>query len=229
MEEEENNTHKTHCPYCDKEYARKSHLVRHIGTEHEDNDIYKCPHCPQLFTRHDKYMQHVQVHSEPGYSCKICSQKFSRKEHLVRHMDRNHFIKSTESNPEKSYNCEQCPKSYNCKDHFVRHMESDHKVVAEDSTGGAGKKTICEYCGSIFARKDHFTRHIKMVHAPEETHKCGEYGQSFFTKDNLRNHLFSHRIEKGKTGAAPPKKRRKLNKSITNAITVVICMTVNKI
>ena len=88
-------------------------------------------------------------------------------------------------------------------------MESNHKV-AEDSTEGAGKKKICEYCGSTFARKDKLTRHIKEMHAPEETHKCGEYGKSFITKDNLRKHLYNHKIEKGKAGPAPPKKRRKI-------------------
>ena len=88
-------------------------------------------------------------------------------------------------------------------------MELDHRV-AEDSTEGAGKNKICEYCGSTFTRKDHLTRHIKKVHAPEETHKCGECGQSFITKDNLRKHLYNHKIEKGKAGAAPPKKRRKI-------------------
>ena len=173
-EEEENNTNKNQCPYCDKQYGRKNHVLRHIETEHEvHNDIYKCPHCSRSFNRHDKWMHHVQVHSEPGYSCDICNQKFSRKEHLV------------------------------------RHMELDHRV-AEDSTEGAGKNKICEYCGSTFARKDHLGRHIKQVHAPEETHKCGKCGQSFITKDNLRKHLYNHKIEKGKAGAAPPKKRRKI-------------------
>ena len=119
-------------------------------------------------------------------------------------MDKSHSTKSTESNPEKSYKCEQCPKSYNSKDHLVRDMESNHKV-AEDSTEGARKKNICEYCGSTFARKDKLTRHIKQVHAPEETHKCGECGKSFITKDNLRKHLYTHKIEKGKAGATPPK------------------------
>ena len=124
-------------------------------------------------------------------------------------MDKSHSTKSTESNPEKSYKCEQCPKSYNCKDHLVRHKELDHRV-AEDCTEGAGKNKICEYCGSTFTRKDHFTRHIKKVHAPEEAHKCGECGKSFITKDNLRKHLYNHKIEKGKVGAASPKKRRKI-------------------
>ena len=140
MEEEENNTNKNQFPYCDKQYGRKNDMLRHIETEHEvHNDIYKCPHCSRSFNRHNKWMHHVQVHSEPGYSCDICNQKFSRKEHLGRHMDKSHSTKSTESNPEKSYKCEQCPKSYNHKDHLVRHMESNHKV-AEDSTEGAGKK-----------------------------------------------------------------------------------------
>ena len=211
MEEDKNTADNkfTHmCEYCDKSYTRRAHLDRHINSEHESyNDIYICPHCPQSFVGWDKYMRHMKVHSDKKpHSCEICLKKFSRKEHLKRHMENKHS-----PNSGKIYRCEKCEKSYERGDHLRRHMKSDHRdVAAQSSEGDEEEESICEYCGKTFIRKDKMQRHIKEVHVPEETHKCGECGELFLTKDNLRKHLHNHKMDKARATAPPPKKRRKI-------------------
>ena len=80
------------CPHCQKECASPYHLERHIRT-------------------HTK---------QRPFSCELCSQKFSRKEHLKRHVDTVHLDK-------RPHICPDCNETFGRSYHLKRHMKNQHQ------------------------------------------------------------------------------------------------------
>ncbi|XP_005167358.2 histone-lysine N-methyltransferase PRDM16 isoform X6 [Danio rerio] len=166
----------------------------------EDEQMYRCEHCDELFTsklelrRHQKYScssgnsifdslsedfkQEREDSDEPVHECKDCEKIFPSEYSLGQHM-----IVHTE---EREYKCDQCPKAFNWKSNLIRHQ------MSHDS----GKRFECENCDkvgdSVFTDPSNLQRHIRSQHVGARAHTCPECGKTFATSSGLKQHKHIH-------------------------------------
>ncbi|XP_035723992.1 zinc finger protein 845-like [Vespa mandarinia] len=80
----------------------------------------KCPHCPSTCS-HKKSSRHIETHTGSKYSCKVCCQQFTRKDHLRRHTEQHGRI--------KTYKCTQCNKTFGNELTLRNHLiATNHKT-----------------------------------------------------------------------------------------------------
>lgn len=78
---------------CDKQYARKQHLRRHIVTTHERHlsparcGAFVCtePGCHQILSSRDALAKHVRNHRRRQHQCSVCLRSFHKRQQLVSH------------------------------------------------------------------------------------------------------------------------------------------------
>ena len=111
---------------------------------------WQCEICHNRFSRKDHLAKHVSAVHEKirPFDCTVCGQKFSQKHHLRAHMLARH---EDDKNAAKAFACQQCPKRFTRNDHLERHVESVHEKR---------KAFECAVCAHQFARKHHLSKHI---------------------------------------------------------------------
>ena len=96
-----------HCDYegCGKKYIRKTSLRKHL-VSHTGNSKFRCysGDCAgkviydvRELTRHVRAKHTI----ERPYRCELCNKRFKRSDHLKRHMEYVHFIKSKKRSPKR--------------------------------------------------------------------------------------------------------------------------------
>ena len=78
------------CTKCQTNFARKDTLERHMAEVHKEEKEFFCKHCPKIFARAENLERHISdVHQKRKLlSCPAtdCTEKFSRQDHLDRHV-----------------------------------------------------------------------------------------------------------------------------------------------
>ena len=102
------------CAQCDKVFAQKETLNRHIGTKHPRS--FKCDQCTNGFKTRNSLNNHIRsIHGEKRFSCTLCDFVANRKDTLKSHKENIH-------ENIKNWFCEACPFSSYQKTHFKIHM-----------------------------------------------------------------------------------------------------------
>ena len=142
---------------------------------------WECVICHNRFSRKDHLAKHVSAVHEKirPFECLQCSQKFSQKHHLRAHMLARH---EDDKLAAKAFACQQCPKRFTRNDHLERHIESVHEKK---------KAFECQVCAHQFARKHHLSKHILAVHAKVKPYGCNQCDQSFLQRHHLGAHIMS--------------------------------------
>ena len=142
---------------------------------------WECVVCHNRFSRKDHLAKHVSAVHEKirPFECLQCSQKFSQKHHLRAHMLARH---EDDKLAAKAFACQQCPKRFTRNDHLERHIESVHEKK---------KAFECQVCAHQFARKHHLSKHILAVHAKVKPYGCNQCDQSFLQRHHLGAHIMS--------------------------------------
>ena len=143
---------------------------------------WQCEICHNRFSRKDHLAKHVSAVHEKirPFECMQCGQKFSQKHHLRAHMLARH---EDDKNAAKAFACQQCPKRFTRNDHLERHVESVHEKR---------KAFECAVCSHQFARKHHLSKHILAVHAKVKPYGCNQCDQSFLQRHHLG--MISHKM-----------------------------------
>lgn len=97
-----NSSEKFLCEFCNHEYSSKSALTKHLLI-HEDIRQFECKECGKKFRTKFTLNNHELTHTQiKPFECKVdgCSQKFTQKNILIRHMSSSHKM--------NFYNCEYC-------------------------------------------------------------------------------------------------------------------------
>ena len=76
------------CQTCEKKFASKKNLRRHVRHIHENQTIHECGICEKKFTLKTNLRQHVRhVHEKKkNHECGICKKKFARKSNKEKHL-----------------------------------------------------------------------------------------------------------------------------------------------
>uniref|UniRef100_A0A336M175 CSON007064 protein n=1 Tax=Culicoides sonorensis TaxID=179676 RepID=A0A336M175_CULSO len=108
--------------------------------------------------------------------CEICAKEVTRGS-LLKHKQLCH------SENVIKFQCDLCKLWFTNKGHLKRHMSGVHLNFRPYS---------CEYCGKKFTYTFPLKYHINVVHLKAITRKCETCGKTFGSKEQLRNHSYSH-------------------------------------
>ncbi|CAD7077863.1 unnamed protein product [Hermetia illucens] len=147
-------------------------------TNAEQLKIFKCPKCPQAFTRRAQLLRHASVHDKVrGYQCEHCKKWFACKSSMDRHI-RIHT-------GEKPFQCDKCSRRFIQKEILKRHMAIH-----------TGEKPFqCPQCDKSFVQRLMLTQHINLKHTENpvvQMHECSLCPKSFCHASGLSRHLLSH-------------------------------------
>ena len=82
------------CSLCDEDFSKKVSIKHHIANAHEGKGkkMYKCLNCENKFFKiSDMNIHFADIHERKGpIKCPLCEKVFSQKNHLVKHIVRNH-------------------------------------------------------------------------------------------------------------------------------------------
>ena len=128
-----------YCEKCEKIFAQKANLTRHLEAVHLKL-TYKCEQCDKKFTQEDNLKTHVRSKHD---SVQKTDSKITYKLELTDHETKQ--IDAGQSN------CKQF--SFPLAKGLKKHGRTVHKKEAFP----------CEWCGKEFTQKDNMKRHIKTV------------------------------------------------------------------
>ena len=114
------------CNVCGSKFNRKDKLKRHAQT-HNASRKYKCPfkdhlNCTKEFHRFDKLKLHIMTHGNiKPFKCDICSNGFSRKEHLNAHIQKIHH------GGKSNLDCNTCKEKFDSFISLANHIKEEHR------------------------------------------------------------------------------------------------------
>ncbi|XP_035715416.1 gastrula zinc finger protein XlCGF26.1 isoform X3 [Folsomia candida] len=194
--------HKFKCTTCQKLFAGKERMLRHVERGHP----FACtaPTCSSTFGTEAARNVHLRS-AHPGlaaYECPLCARKFHVAHMLVRHMVIRH------ETGEKKFPCDKCGKSFALEENLQRHVdlhnfevekplvcsvcdsrfEDDGRLLRHAETH-VKKRCICTECGSRFSNKLKLESHVRVRHVERKWVKCDQCQKSFIRKATLVRHV----------------------------------------
>jgi len=84
------------CSICGKSFKQRCHLYRHIR-QHTGKKRFICQICSHGFFQRSNLRQHVRTHStnekiSHRFACHVCPKRFTRKQGMVKHVEKMHGI-----------------------------------------------------------------------------------------------------------------------------------------
>ena len=116
------NEGKLECSTCNKYFAEKHVLNRHIQSVHEKQKLFECSTCSKKLSRKDQLKLHIESAHEnkKTLECTSCMKRFSCMDHLKLHIACVHDNK-------KEFMCLICEKGFSRKDKLKNHISSVHE------------------------------------------------------------------------------------------------------
>ncbi|XP_050302418.1 zinc finger imprinted 3-like [Anthonomus grandis grandis] len=200
------------CTFCGKGFITKTDLTTHEKV-HLNKREYRCDECGKCFNTHKDVRSHkLVVHTDQTtwkYRCDICEKPFPIKSNYDSHMRRHtgerkfechlcqrKFIDKcvmqrhmrTHSNV-REYKCSHCDKEYKDPGVLKVHMAKSHGIgVGQVKIPNHEKKYICHICPKSYYAKNKLTRHL-YTHTGEKPFDCPICGKKFNDKSYVKQHL----------------------------------------
>ncbi|GAB0088729.1 zinc finger protein 391 isoform X1 [Sergentomyia squamirostris] len=138
------------CGRCEEKFVQFVHLEHHMKMH--DEYRYKCTMCSSAFNQEALLKKHIQRHLDGRFlACPVegCTEGFTVKHQLTRHMQSHHSIASQSKRlsvkrlaASGKYNCyfESCEECYGDAESLNEHLRSVHglSIVKNEIAGGGG-------------------------------------------------------------------------------------------
>jgi len=112
--DDEENAPRLQCNWCDKSYATKRGLVKHVSVHIGENRTYICEMCGKSYTSYYSLGVHQRTHTtEKSNQCDTCGESFTTKNVLKVHCWRH--------TGDKPYKCQACGASFVAKSTWINH------------------------------------------------------------------------------------------------------------
>jgi KRAB domain-containing zinc finger protein len=178
-----------HCDTCDKRFAKRCQLERHLLT-HSENKPFHCSLCGQGFIRRDGLKVHIYaVHT--GYrpfSCEVCSKTFTTQSHYKTHV----LCHAAE----RTFLCKYCNKGFKTNSNLLKHVKRNHK--SEKSLVGVTapeRKHVCVVCNRRFLCEEELKQHEKRCTG--KRYICVVCNKDYVELRSFQQHEERHRTETG--------------------------------
>ena len=105
-------------------------------------------------------MDHIKVHEQTSYTCKICQKPFTTVRSMNRHVKTQHELKSAENIVKTSTGF------------FSVHEEStDHELLEENASKKMKNSFPCNQCNKELASKQRLESHLMAYHTKTNIHE----------------------------------------------------------
>lgn len=176
------------CDVCLKFFSQKHNLLQHLRTHLPKEPIitYECYICGDAvkYQRINYLKRHMQLHIgkneiEKMLSCNKCSERFSHRNYLNRHMKVKHNQPIETDNTAKRYQCSMCQYSSNYNNHLKTHI----------LTHTGEKPYLCYLCPKKYGSSSHLKRHLRTGHISDKLFKCNKCTKEYNDKGSLNKHI----------------------------------------
>lgn len=180
----------------------KNHILQF---KFDSSKFLSCVFCPERYTSLKSLQEHMNKTHHRNYICEDCDEGFINKRMMNNHKYRNHgtglfkcdHCDKEFDNQTKRKNHERCVhqethrwKCPYCSERFNSYRNrSVHFTQVHDHVP---KLINCQACNQIFESKLYMNRHMKRFHLLERNHQCTECNMSFFSSNELKNHVIKH-------------------------------------
>ena len=164
---------KLKCSICESIFTRTYNLNRHVEDVHGRDNHFKCPACPQKFSRLDNMRKHLLkgiCGSNYKFDCPYC-----QEEHIAKNNSDlyKHYVPiSNQKGAKRRWTC---------------------VVEKEKENGRSGHERpvyfICLLCDKSYTRRNNLTRHINGTHMKQNKFQCQSCIKEFNCLDMLKDHL----------------------------------------
>lgn len=147
------------------------------GSDDGGGEEFECHVCNQKFTKVNHLTRHMTLHRNVlSHQCEHCEKVFLTPEHLETHMNECHR--------QKPYACTKCDKIFNRGEHLIRHLKTNHDKETEIHK--------CSVCEKELGTSEQLGKHIKQHILKDKRHVCEVCNKAFNRLDNLRTHQRAH-------------------------------------
>ncbi|XP_043272005.1 zinc finger protein 271-like isoform X2 [Venturia canescens] len=167
----------TRCDKCDKSFSEIPQLVEHLRIEHDDDHVYYCHCCENLFRGPEEiFYEHIRDHE--------------REHEAINNEKSDNLLHSSSEIFAKTKICKDAPTSME---------DDDDSSVPERVTTFESPKTktsyMCEFCGKTYNSLLNLRTHQINVHAGLKLFMCDFCERNLASESALENHRRSHTKE----------------------------------
>ena len=132
------------CKVRQKEITEEIQIKEHTeaSSEVKLKTGNKCEQCSKAFIQPGCLKEHIQVHSDKPYKCKVRQKEIAEKIQIKEHMEKPPYVK---------YKSDQCGKSINCENDIRNHTRNTNKC---------GECRGCNECRNDFNKNYQLKKHI---------------------------------------------------------------------
>lgn len=195
---------------CEKIFGSLMKQPHHVTKYLDSKRLNKCviPNCKVRMQDMDKLNYHISCHSDCGFKCQECGEKFSFWKPLTSHLWRLHRIDMDLYSCDKceyktfslaklnnihklihsevrGYVCDVCNKSFKnskqLRNHKMTHKNKTEKLLH-----------ICEVCSKTFTDRRQLKVHMDVVHKKIRPYLCNYCGYKGSSRSSLKMHIRQH-------------------------------------